>query len=158
MVPALYFAIFDVKYITLYWALTSFLTSETLVTSGDEFQSVDCVCCEREGAGERGLITFIPCNARTFTCMLLCKNDRYCKNSITHCLLKSQESPAAGKCHPRHNLSKHNLSGGGGGPSWTVSPLDGLGYSPQEGTWSQSLGYPPESTWDQWKYYGIEMG
>ena len=22
----------------------------------------------------------------------------------------------------------------------------------------QSLGYPPERTWDQWKYYGMEMG
>ena len=45
-----------------------------------------------------------------------------------------------------------------------------LGY-PWGGTWDQSLGYPlgrdlgpvtgvtpPERTWDQWKYYGMEMG
>ena len=38
-----------------------------------------------------------------------------------------------------------DLVGRGGTPSW-------------EGTWDQSLGYPPERTWDQWKYYRMEMG
>ena len=32
----------------------------------------------------------------------------------------------------------------------------GVGY-PLVLTWDQSLGYLPERTWDQWKYYGIEM-
>ena len=37
----------------------------------------------------------------------------------------------------------------------------GLGYPPGqdwEGTWDESLGYPPDRTCDQWKYYGIEIG
>ena len=40
----------------------------------------------------------------------------------------------------------------------TVYPLARTGYTFQEGTWDQSLGYPPEKTWDQWKYYEMEMG
>ena len=38
------------------------------------------------------------------------------------------------------------------------TPPSGKGYPlPCQGTWGQSLGYPPERTWDQWKYYGMEM-
>ena len=35
---------------------------------------------------------------------------------------------------------------------------------PPEKTWDQwkyyrmEIGYPPERTWGQWKYYGMEMG
>ena len=70
------------------------------------------------------------------------------------------------------------IPGWGGTPSWTgvpppgrdVGPFIGVfpvpgrdlglvtGVPPSKGTWDQSLGYHPERTWDQWKYYGIEMG
>ena len=51
-------------------------------------------------------------------------------------------------------------------PDWGTPDLDlarclpsGPGWGTAlEGTWDQSLGYPPERTWGQWKYYEMEMG
>ena len=36
--------------------------------------------------------------------------------------------------------------------------LSGIGVLPWQGTWDQSLRYPLERKWDQWKYYGMEKG
>ena len=46
-----------------------------------------------------------------------------------------------------------------GVPPSRGTPLSWLGYPSPILTWDQSLGYPPgnERTWDQWKYYGMEM-
>ena len=71
-------------------------------------------------------------------------------------------------------LPHPDLAGGGypfltwpGGPI-TGYPLFGTGVPPpgtEVPTWhppgrdlAQSLRYPPERTWDQWKYYGMGMG
>ena len=40
-------------------------------------------------------------------------------------------------------------------PGTRVPPSAGTGVPPGIGTWDQSLGYPQERTWDQWKYYGM---
>ena len=44
------------------------------------------------------------------------------------------------------------------GPGWGTPIWTWLRYPSQEGTWDQSLGYSPKNTWDQLKYYGMEMG
>ena len=37
-------------------------------------------------------------------------------------------------------------------------PCLGLGYPPGKGPGTSHWGTPPERTWDQWNYYGMEMG
>ena len=80
---------------------------------------------------------------------------------------------------PRNNLSKCNYLGGvphpwwgipqscpGGTLSWPCQAVPhpdraggtGTGVPPWEGTWDQSLGYPPERTGDQLRYYGMYVG
>ena len=49
------------------------------------------------------------------------------------------------------------LEGTLGTPIWDLSTLPRTGV-PLAGTWDQSLGYPPERTWNQWKHCGMEMG
>ena len=70
--------------------------------------------------------------------VLLCKRKRHtipCVASTSSVVLPI---PARGVPHP-----------------WPgVYSIPGQGYS-IPGTWNWSLGYPP---WDQWKYYGMEMG
>ena len=62
------------------------------------------------------------------------------------------------ECTPSWVPPHPDLSGGGT-PSLDREYHPGLRY-PQKGNWDQSLGYPPppERTWDQWKYYGMEKG
>ena len=76
-----------------------------------------------------------------------------CVHSLSHKVSWEQVSPTAwtqkAYCPPR---SKYSLScpilGGypipGQGVPHPEVPLPGMGYRPMEGTWDQSLGYPPQ--------------
>ena len=53
-----------------------------------------------------------------------------------------------------------DLAGGGGVTLSQITPPPHATWdwgTLQKGTWDQSLGYPLEKTWNQWKYYGMEM-
>ena len=39
-----------------------------------------------------------------------------------------------------------------------IPPCLGLGYTPPKRDLGPVTGVPPERTWDQWKYCGMEMG
>ena len=76
--------------------------------------------------------------------------------------IKEQGSPPAGKpqeaYRPQCDMSKHNLSPGGGAPHPVLGyPSTRTGVPPE---WArhQLLGYPSRRMWDQWQYYGMEMG
>ena len=68
--------------------------------------------------------------------------------------------------HPQWEGGGCPILGWWGTPNWGVllsiwdwgTPTPWTGVHPRKETWNQSLGYPSERTWCQWKYYGMEMG
>ena len=111
-----------------------------------------------------------------------------CHIASTHSIVLSQgdtpvlscpwKEPQSQGCYlsPRQGVLHFSPAGGipclrlvpppgtGVAPTWDWGTLYmGLQYPPWEGTWGQSLGYSTRMyvgpvTWDQWQFYGMEMG
>ena len=61
-------------------------------------------------------------------------------------------------CLDLTGISPHLDLAGVQPPVRDLGAVTGLPPASWEGTWDQSLGYPQKRTWDQWKYYGMEVG
>ena len=93
--------------------------------------------------------------------VLLCERKRHIAYQVLHLLSYSGVPyPWSGVPHPWSGYPPV-WTWLGYPPVWTWPgyPSSGSGWgTPQEGAWNQSLRYPPERTWDQLKYYEMEMG
>ena len=112
---------------------------------------------------------------QTITRVLLRERKRHTARRVasTPCVVLSggtpslgttQSWPGQGVPHPRTRGCPHPRIGGwypGVPPSPDLDrgyPIPGQGGAPIPGLGVGILGYPPERTWDQWKYYGMEIG